>query len=206
MKLILATTNPHKIVKLRQIFSQYFNDISPQSKKVDIEEDGKTFCENAEKKAIEVSKIYHCHAVATDGGVLIPALGNDWNSLLTKRFIGQADATDFDRIEALLELMKDKKGTERAILWNEAIALANDGVLLFSVQVEGDQGEIQETYNPEQYQPGIWQCTVTRYPQFDGKNFFELNEEERKYSEISWTRLEAAVRDFMNRNSSTANL
>jgi len=132
--------------------------------------------------------------------VLIPALGNDWNGLLTKRFIGQADATDFDRIEALLELMKDKKGTERAILWNEAIALANDGVLLFSVQVEGDQGEIQETYNPEQYQPGIWQCTVTRYPQFDGKKVtyrkpFDPGEESYLYLvEIKTVQEKAAVK------------
>lgn len=120
MKLILATANPHKIIKLRQIFEQYFKDIFPQDKNIDINEDGNTFLENAEKKAIEISKIYHCYAVATDGGVLIPALGDNWNGLLTKRFIGRDDATDFDRIEALLELMKDKKGTERAILWNEA--------------------------------------------------------------------------------------
>ena len=109
MKLILATTNPHKITKLRHIFAQYFSDIEPQGKQIDIEENGKTFRENAEKKAVEVSKIYHCHAVATDGGVLIPALGDDWNGLLTKRFVGRSDATDFDRIEALLELMKNKK-------------------------------------------------------------------------------------------------
>lgn len=197
MKLILATTNPHKITKLRQIFAQYFSDIAPQDKGIDVEENSKTFRENAEKKAIEVSNIYHCHAVATDGGVLIPALGDNWNGLLTKRFIGRSDATDFDRIEALLELMKNKKGSDRAILWNEAIALADDGELLFSTQVEGDRGEIQETYNPEQYQPGIWQCTVTCYPQFGGKNFFELDKEERKYSEISWIRLEEAVRSYL---------
>lgn len=200
MKLILATTNPHKIVKLRQIFGQYFKDISPQDKNIDIDENGSTFLENAEKKAIEISRVYHCHAVATDGGVLIPALGDDWNGLLTKRFIGRDDATDFDRIEALLELMKDKKGNERAILWNEAVALANDGKLLFSRQVEGDRGEVQETYDPKQYQPGIWQCTITRYPQFGGKNFFELDKEERKYSEISWARLEEAVRNFMDKD------
>ncbi len=154
MKLILATTNPHKITKLRQIFAHYFSDIAPQDKGIDVEENGKTFRENAEKKAIEVSKIYHCHAVATDGGVLIPALGDNWNGLLTKRFVGRSDATDFDRIEALLELMKNKKGSDRAIVWNEAIALATDGELLFSTQVEGDRGRfkkhtIQNSINQE---------------------------------------------------------
>lgn len=170
MKLILATTNPHKITKLRQIFAHYFSYIAPQGKQIDIEENGKTFRENAEKKTVGVSKIYHCHAVTTDGSVLIPAPGDDWSSLLTKRFVGRSDATDFDRIEALLELMKNKKGSDRAILREEAVALANNGELLFSAQVEGDRGEVQETYSPEQYQSGIWQCTVTCCPQFGSKN------------------------------------
>lgn len=196
MKLILATGNPHKIKKLTWIFDDYFATIAPQDKSIDIDEDGTTFRQNAEKKAIEVSRMYGCYAVATDGGVLIPALGEDWNGLFTKRFVGREDATDFDRMDALLELMKDKEGDERAIVWNEAIALANNGELLFSTQVEGDHGMVQTSYNPEQYQEGIWQCTVTCYPQFGGKNFFELSDEERKYSEISWWRLKEAVEGY----------
>lgn len=193
MKAILATGNPHKIHKLTWIFSKYYNELVPQEKSMDVDENGNTFRENAEKKAIEVSRIYGCHAVATDGGVLIPALGDDWNGLLTKRFIGRENATDIDHIEALLELMKSKVGKERAIIWNEAIAIARSGELLFSTQVEGDHGVIQTTYNPEQYQKGIWQCTITCYPQFGGKNYFELNDTERQYSEISWHRLKQAV-------------
>lgn len=38
--------------------------------------------------------------------------------------------TDTDRIEGLLELMKDKRGDERKIMWREAIALAYNGKLL----------------------------------------------------------------------------
>lgn len=197
MKLILATGNPHKIEMLTWICEPYFDDIIPQDKSIDINEDGKTFQENAEKKAVEVSRMYGCCAVATDGGVSIPALGDNWNGLLTKRFIGREDATDIDRIEALLDLMKDKKGDERAIVWNEAIALANNGELLFSTQVEGDNGMVQTNYNPYQYQEGIWQCTVTCYPQFGGKNYFELNDEERQYSEISWHRLKKGMDDYL---------
>ena len=201
MRLVLATSNPHKIEKLRWIFGEYFNDIVPQDKKIDVEENGTSFLENAEIKAAEVSRIYHDYAVATDGGVLIPSLGKDWNGLLTKRFIGRDDATDFERMDALLEMMKDKKGNERAIVWNEAIALAYDGKVIFSTQVEGDKGEVQEHYDPQQYQPGIWQATLTCYPQFQGKNYFELNEKEREYSEISWHRLKDAVVDYMKRHT-----
>lgn len=130
--------------------------------------------------------------MATDGGVLIPSLGDDWSGLLTKRFIGR-DATDFERIDALLELMQDKRGEERDIAWNEAIAIAKSGKLLFSTQVEGDRGRVQNIYDKTQYKEGIWQCTLTCYPQFDNKNFFELTDEEREYSEISWHRLKDAV-------------
>lgn len=201
MKIVLATTNPHKIKKLTWICEPYFDNILSQDTSIDIDEDGATFRENAEKKAIEVSRAYDCYAVATDGGVLIPALGDDWNGLLTKRFIGRDDATDFDRIEALLDLMREKQGDDRAIVWNEAIAIARRGDLIFSEQVEGDRGMIQTTYDPAQYQEGIWQCTVTCYPQFGGKNFFELNDEEREYSEISWHRLKGAVDDYFEKNN-----
>ncbi len=198
MKLILATSNPHKIKMLTWIFADHFDNIMSQDMSIDIEEDGDTFQENAEKKAIEVSRLYRCCAVATDGGVVIPSLGDKWNELFTKRFIGNSDATDFDRIEALLELMKDKNGDERAIVWNEAIALADNGKLLYSTQVEGDRGMVQMTYNPSQYQEGIWQCSVTCYPQFGNKNFFELNKEERKYSEISWWRLRESMHQYLH--------
>lgn len=193
MKLILATANPHKIQKLTWVCQDYFDEITPQDSLVEVEENGATFRENAELKALAVSKYYHTYAVATDGGVLIPSLGDSWNGLFTKRFVGRNDATDFDRMDALLEMMKDKRGKERAIVWNEAIALAYDGKLVFSQQVEGDRGMVQTTYNPSQYRPGIWQCTLTCYPQFGGKNFFELNEEEQKYAEISWHRLKDAL-------------
>lgn len=99
-------------------------------------------------------------------------------------------------MDALLDLMKDKEGDERAIIWNEAIALAYKGEVVFSLQVEGDRGAVQTSYNPAQYQEGIWQCTLTCYPQFGGKNFFDLNQDEKEYAEISWIRLKEAVDEY----------
>jgi XTP/dITP diphosphohydrolase len=202
-KIILGTSNPHKAEKLKWIFNSYFSDIIQQDKNIDIEENGATFKENAEIKAIAISKLYGSYSGATDGGVLIPALGDNWNAVLTKRFIGREDVTDFDRMDALLKLMKGRMGDDRAITWNEAIAFAYNGELLFSHQVEGDRGLLQTSYNPDQYKPGIWQCTLTCYPQFDGRNFFELNEEELKYSEISWFRLKDAIDDYMKNSKTT---
>lgn len=195
--LILATSNPHKVRKLTWIFAPYFRRIEPQSSRIDIDETEHTFEDNACLKAIEVSKMYKGYAAATDGGILIPSLGKGWNALLTKRFLGKENVTDIDRIEGLLALMKNKKGDERAIEWREALAIAYNGELLFSTEVEGDRGMVQEAYDPAQYRPGIWQCTITCYPQFGGKNFFELSEEEQEYAEISWHRLKEMVDWFL---------
>lgn len=192
-KIILATTNPHKIQKLTWIMNDYFDIVEPQSQDIDVEETENNFEGNAILKAVTISKRYNCHAVATDGGVLIPSLGNNWNAVLTKRFLEKDTVTDFDRIEGLLKLMQDKRGDERKIMWNEALAIAYKGKLLFSTQVDGDEGMVQTTYNPKHYAAGIWQCTITCYPQFGNKNYFELSDAEREYSEISWHRLKQMV-------------
>jgi len=162
-----------------------------------VEENSDTFEGNARIKALAVAKKNNSYAIATDGGVLIPSLGSDWNGLLTRRFAGCEDADDFRRMDCLLEMMKDKKGEDRTIVWKEAIAIAGPEGIIFSVEVDGDTGVLQETYNPKQYKEGIWLCTLWAYPQFGGRNFFDLNEEEKKYGEISWWKLREKAREFL---------
>ncbi len=123
-KILLATNNPHKSEKLTWIVDGYFSRIETPKEiglSLDVEEIGKTFEENAIIKALSFSRYYDGYVIATDGGVSIPALGRGWDGLRTKRFAGE-EATDQDRIEKLLSLMKDKKGDERAMFWHEAIA------------------------------------------------------------------------------------
>lgn len=195
-KIILATNNAHKRQKLGWVVEGVF-DATAMPESIDIDENGDTFEENAKIKAVETAQHFHQYAIASDGGALIPSLGYKWDALLTRRFVGLHDATDWDRIEALLELMKDKVGNERRVEWREAIAVSDpDGNVIFSVEVEGDVGMIQADYDKSQYRDGIWLCTLTSYPQFGGKNFFELTEEETKEGEISWWRLKEAFTKF----------
>lgn len=196
--IVLGTNNPHKKEKLRWIVEGYFSVIREMRDKIDIEETGKTFEENARIKAQAIARREQALVIATDGGVLIPSIGKDWNELLTKRFVGRGEVNDFERMDALLEMMKEKKGDERTITWKESIALASPERVLFSVEVEGDTGVLQERYNPQQYKEGIWVCTLWSYPQFGGRNFFELNEEEKKHGEISWWKLRAKTREFLS--------
>ncbi len=195
--IILATTNPHKVDKLSWIVKGFLNPIE-MPEKIDVEEDGKTFEENAQIKARAIAKKFGEYAIASDGGALIPSLGYQWNALLTRRFIGSKTASDWDRIDGLLSLMKDKIGSERKVVWREAIAVANkNGDIVFSKEVEGDTGIIQTKYNKDQYREGIWLCTLTSYPQFEGKNFFELTKKEQKKGEMSWWRLKDETQAFL---------
>jgi len=196
--IILATNNTHKKEKLAWIMQDITDSVSSMPEKIDVEEDGITFVQNAEIKASAVSKRFNEFSIATDGGAEIPALGVRWNSLLTRRFLGKADITDWDRIEGLLELMKDLHGNDRRVVWREAIAISDPtGKIIFSKEVEGDTGLIQTEYSKKQYKEGIWLCTLWSYPQFGGRNFFDLNEEEIKEGEISWWKLkDAAVSYF----------
>lgn len=196
-KIILATNNPHKKEKLKWIVEGFFSDIGIMRENINIEETGKTFKGNARIKALAVAKIENSCAIASDGGILVPALGKDWNELLTKRFIGLDSVTDFDRMDMLLDLMKGKKRKDRTIIWKEAIAVANSEGVVFSLEVDGDTGVLQETYDPKQYKEGVWLCTLTSYPQFGGRNFFDLSEEEKKYGEISWWKLRDKTREFL---------
>lgn len=198
-KILIATGNKHKREKLSWIVDGYFKKVEfPEDLRIRIEvkEDGKTFEENAVKKAIESSKHYDGYAISTDGGILIPVLGHLWNGLKTKRFAGEK-ASDLERIEKLLELMKDKKREERKMVWNEAIAIAKNGKLLFSKQVEGVEGVLQTEFDKSKYREGIWVCSVWFFPQFN-KNFFDLSPKEVDKAEVSWEKLRKAAREFLN--------
>ncbi|MBQ6580022.1 MAG: non-canonical purine NTP pyrophosphatase, partial [Oscillospiraceae bacterium] len=58
MKLIIASNNAHKLVEMKAILGEYFDEIlSLKEAGIDHEtiEDGNSFLENAEKKAREIA-------------------------------------------------------------------------------------------------------------------------------------------------------
>lgn len=196
--ILLATGNPHKLEKLTWIIGGFFDPVeSLRDHPIDLEleESATTFEGNAVLKATAFSKEYGGYAIATDGGVSIPALGDQWDAIRTKRFAGEG-ATDEERIAQLLKLMKNKKGDERAMNWREAIAIAKDGELLFSTEVDGVHGVLEESFDPTKYKPGIWVCSVWYFPEI-GKNFFDMTEKEQEYVEQSWHELYQQTREYL---------
>lgn len=105
--MILATNNKNKIEEIKNIFLD--NKIYSLKEKniiCDIQEDGKTFEENAKKKAIEIYKIAQEPTIADDSGLCIDAL-NGFPGIKTNRFLGN-NSTDEEKNIELLKLMKDK--------------------------------------------------------------------------------------------------
>lgn len=93
--MIAATNNLGKLKEIREILEEYILYSSREMEiDVDVEEDGKTFLENAKKKAIEIYKIAQSNegVIADDSGLCIKVL-NGFPGVETHRFLGE-DATD----------------------------------------------------------------------------------------------------------------
>lgn len=77
MKLIIASNNAHKVYEIKQILSGRFDEILSLSEAGvchETVEDGKTFMENALKKAREIADITGFATLADDSGLCVDAL------------------------------------------------------------------------------------------------------------------------------------
>ena len=191
-KVLLATTNQAKAAKLRWLLEGIGLQCVAPDEPLVVSEEGKTHRENAEAKALAWSKQHKMPAIASDGGLVIPALGDRWEPLLTARFAGPA-ASDRDRLERLLELMRPYKGQERAAYWREAISIAARGRIEASWDAESHAGLLDDTYNVAELRPGFWAFTVWRIPAL-GKTYNQLSPEEIERLEDHWGRLRHQVR------------
>ncbi len=208
--IFIGSRNPFKKTKLKWLIEKYFSKIdSPDNLLTfseNVPERGKSFVEVAANKARFISKIYPGYVITSDSGVDIPALGSNWNALKTKRFIKKKNATDFERMDALLKLMNSKEGQERTIYWKEAIAIAKDGKVIYTTEAKSCPMLLQKTYNPKKYQEGIWLCSLFYYPQY-GKNYFDLTKEELELDgEDTWWELKNKVESFLDYKKSDTDI
>ena len=190
ISILIATNNPHKQKKLKQIVKKYFRAKICRLPK--IREVGESFQRVAEDKAKKYSKWFNGWAVATDAGARIPAL-KKWNTLRTHRF---ASGSDFKRMDFLLKMMKGKKN--RTVYWDEALAVAYRGKLIFSTLASAMPARIQVSYNKTKYEPGHWLDSLCYFPKFK-KNYFDLNKKQRHQVEDSWSILSKRFNQFFKK-------
>ena len=196
--IILATHNKAKQEMLRWVLGDVCRiSVLPNEffREIHIHEDGSSHIENATKKALAVSMATGELAIGTDGGLLIPALGNNWDSKKTRRFAGK-EADDVMRLDCLLELMTPYDGKDREIAWVEAVALAKNEKVLETWQVVGANGLLATNYDPDLIIPDFWVYTVWDFPDL-GKKYFELTEEDKLAVSDPWWMIRSEVRQYI---------
>lgn len=115
MTLIVATRNQHKWEEIAAIFNFPSLDIISANDVQglpEVEEDGRTFQDNATKKATRTARLTSLWALADDSGLEVDALGGQ-PGVLSARFAGTPTNYKANN-EKLLTMMKDvKKRTAR---------------------------------------------------------------------------------------------
>lgn len=111
MRLVIATHNRDKVLEFQRI-------LQPLAIKVitadlpEVEENGKTFAENAYLKAISAFRATGKAAVADDSGLEVDAL-NGAPGIYSARYAGE-NATNEQRIKKLLDSLKDVPAEKRS--------------------------------------------------------------------------------------------
>ena len=158
------------------------------------DEEGDSHLAVARDKAKQWSRSGSTLAIASDGGLMIPALGEGWESLYTHRFAG-ADADDRERANRLLELMQPYQGVYREASWIEALAIADRGRVLASWELRGATGVIAESTAGDMDTRGFWAFSLWWIPRF-GKRYSDLDPYELESLDDHWTKLRYLVRRF----------
>ncbi len=192
--ILLATTNAAKLAKLRWLLGGLDLETVAPVAPFAVPEVGTTHLKNAEDKARAWSGHFEMPAIASDGGLVIPALGERWDALLTARFAGVA-ATDRDRADRLLEVMRPYRGEQRAAYWREAVAIASGGNVLVSWSVESRPGVLTEGYDATAFKPGFWAFNLWSIPEA-GKTYNQMTPEEVETLEDHWGLLRNLVQHW----------
>ena len=124
-EIILATTNRHKVCEIQEIFSDLsITFLSPEQfpKMPKIIEDGKTFEENAIKKASLVSQYTGKIALADDSGIAVDFL-NGAPGIYSARFAGE-EASDEENNSKLMTLLSQVPDEKRRAVYHCVVAVA----------------------------------------------------------------------------------
>lgn len=121
--ILAATNNAHKLAELRTILAAH--DIAVLSSAdvggiPDVDEDGKTFADNAIKKATAIAAVTNQVVFADDSGLEVQALGGQ-PGVHSARYAGP-NATDADRIAKLLHALESHNNRQARFVTVIAIA------------------------------------------------------------------------------------
>ncbi len=125
-KIILASKNVGKVAEIKALLSNLPIELISQTEFniPDIEETGTTFVDNALIKARHAAKQTGMPAMADDSGLSIDVLDGA-PGIYSARYAGE-NATDLDRINKVLNALKDVPDKKRGAQFHCAIALVKN--------------------------------------------------------------------------------
>jgi XTP/dITP diphosphohydrolase len=109
-RLLIATNNPGKIKDVQDLLKDTMIEIVTPAQidlKLEVVEDGRTYAENAAKKAIAFAQASGLISLADDSGLEVEALGGA-PGLYSARYSAKSNPTDKDRCLYLLQNLHDK--------------------------------------------------------------------------------------------------
>lgn len=172
MRLIMATNNQGKVKELSALLSSDFEVLTLKEAgfEIEVEEDGKTFTENAVKKALETYKITKTPSIGDDSGLCVQALSGA-PGIYSARWAGEG-ATQDDLIAKLHSELSGKENKKAKFVSVIALAFSEDDIVIAEGECQGEiiddkRGEGGFGYDPVFYVPSL------------GKTFSELSVEDK---------------------------
>jgi XTP/dITP diphosphohydrolase len=161
------------------------------------DESGNTHQAIAQAKAETWSQAAGIPAIASDGGLLVPALGANWESRYTRRFAGPA-ADDAERQRRLLALLEPYTGADRQAAFVEGLAIAEGGRTIASWEARGATGYIVDDLadaGDATSGDGFWVFPLWRFPEYN-RTYDRLTQAERASLGDHWDTLRVCIREF----------
>ncbi len=171
--IVLATRNKNKTREITSLLKDFpvkiknLDDFGPIPEVI---EDGKTFDDNAYKKASFTSRILGYPAMADDSGLCVEALGGA-PGIFSARYAGE-NATDRDNVKKVLEDLRGKENRNASFKCVISIAVPTGAALTYEGECKGVLIDEPAGENGFGYDP------VFFYPELD-KTFAQLTMEQK---------------------------
>ena len=171
--LVIATRNKGKIEELKSFFSGFpvsiksLNDFGPIPEPV---EDGKTFEDNAYKKAHFTARVLGFPALADDSGLVVEALGGQ-PGVLSARYAGEGagDEANIRKLLKAMETVSDRRAAFECVI---AIAVPRGPALIYEGRCVGEITRDPSGNSGFGYDPVFFYQPL-------GKTFAEMSREEK---------------------------
>lgn len=124
-KILVATTNPGKLAEIKEYLGDLpveFVSLKDVHITSDVEENGKTYQENSQKKAVDYAVLSGLPAISDDGGLEIDML--DGKPGIDTKYFGDSKGSDEAIIEKMKQLLLDAPDNKRGARFIAVLSFA----------------------------------------------------------------------------------